>query len=291
MIVVDNNQRGSLKKLDDILEKIIFIQSDIRDQNKIIEISKNVDCIVHAAYVNGTEFFYERPEEIIDIAIKGMLSVIESCKVNNIKELVLISSSEVYQTPIIVPTPENVPLIIPDITNPRFSYGGGKIASELMLMNYCKKNFDKAIIVRPHNVYGVDMGFEHVIPQLIKKILFIKKKKERILKIQGNGSETRAFTHIEDFVNGFEIALRKGNHLDIFHIGSTEEIKILDLAKKISELMAVNVEIESGELKKGSTLRRCPDISKISYLGFKPEIKIHQGLPKVIDWYSNNIKI
>jgi nucleoside-diphosphate-sugar epimerase len=55
--------------------------------------------------------------------------------------------------------------------------------------------------------------------------------------------------------------------------------------------MAVNVEIESGELKKGSTLRRCPDISKISYLGFKPEIKIHQGLPKVIDWYSNNIKI
>jgi dTDP-glucose 4,6-dehydratase/UDP-glucose 4-epimerase len=109
-----------------------------------------------------------------------MLSVIESCKVNNIKELVLISSSEVYQTPIIVPTPENVPLIIPDITNPRFSYGGGKIASELMLMNYCKKNFDKAIIVRPHNVYGVDMGFEHVIPQLIKKILFIKKKKESI---------------------------------------------------------------------------------------------------------------
>jgi nucleoside-diphosphate-sugar epimerase len=291
VIVVDNNQRGSLKKLDDILEKITCIQSDIRDQGKIIECSKNVDCIIHAAYVNGTEFFYERPEEIIDIAIKGMLSVIESCKANNIKELVLISSSEVYQSPSIIPTPENVPLIIPDITNPRFSYGGGKIASELMLMSYCKQNFKKAIIVRPHNVYGIDMGLEHVIPQLIKKILLIKEKKEKILKIQGNGSETRAFTHIEDFVDGFEIALRKGNHLDIFHIGSPEETKIMDLTKKILNLMEVNAKIENSELKKGSTLRRCPDISKISHLGFKPKITISEGLPKIINWYSNNIKI
>lgn len=291
VIIVDNNQRGSLKKLEDIFKKIIFIQSDIRDQTKIIECSKNVDCIIHAAYVNGTEFFYERPEEIIDIAIKGMLSVIESCKANNIKELVLISSSEVYQTPTIIPTPENVPLIIPDITNPRFSYGGGKIASELMLMSYCKQNFKKAIIVRPHNVYGIDMGFEHVIPQLIKKILLIKEKKEKILKIQGDGSETRAFTHIEDFVDGFEIALRKGNHLDVFHIGSPEEIKIIDLTKKILNLMEVNVKIENSELKKGSTLRRCPDISKIRHLGFEPKIKIYEGLPKVIDWYSRNIKI
>lgn len=288
--VVDNNQRGSLKKLESIKDKIHFCELDIRDSQALINSSKDIDCIIHAAYVNGTEDFYIKPKEIVDIAIKGMMNVLEACKVNNIKELVLLSSSEVYHHANIIPTPETIPLIIPDIKNPRFSYGGGKIASELMLMNYCKEDFKKAIIVRPHNVYGVSMGWEHVIPQLITKINLLKNEKRKDLEIQGDGSETRAFIHINDFVDGFDIALKKAKHLEIVNIGNDKEIKIIDLVNTIIKLMNFECEIKSGKLREGSTLRRCPDISKLRSLGFSPNIGLEESLPSIIEWYSKNQK-
>ena len=63
-----------------------------------------------------------------------------------------------------VPTDESVPLSVPDVLNPRYSYGGGKIISELLAVNYGRKSFTRTTIFRPHNAYGPDMGREHVIP-------------------------------------------------------------------------------------------------------------------------------
>ena len=84
-----------------------------------------------------------------------------------------------------IPTDENEALKIPDIFNPRYSYGGGKLVSELICSNYYKEFFEKMIIFRPHNVYGPKMGWEHVIPQIIVKIkelskISIKASNERI---------------------------------------------------------------------------------------------------------------
>ena len=103
--------------------------------------------------------FYTKPELVLDIGIKGIVNVIEASISKGIKDFVLASSSEVYQTPPVVPTSENVPLVVPDPLNPRYSYGGGKIISELMAINYGRKYFDRTVIFRPHNVYGPDMGW------------------------------------------------------------------------------------------------------------------------------------
>ena len=95
VIVVDNNQRGLNKRLDAIRNKIKIVNFDIRNEKQLINASKGVDTIIHAAYVNGTETFYKKPKEILDIAIKGMLNVLNACEMNNIRELALLSSSEV----------------------------------------------------------------------------------------------------------------------------------------------------------------------------------------------------
>ena len=128
-----------------------------------------VDAVIHLAYVNGTKFFYSKPTVILDIAVKGIINVIDACKKKKIKELYLASSSEVYQTPQKIPTDENESLKVPDIYNPRYSYGGGKILTELMGVHFGRKFFKKLVIFRPHNVYGPDMGNEHVIPEFIKR--------------------------------------------------------------------------------------------------------------------------
>ena len=169
--VFDNNSRGTFKNLSAISKNITFIEGDIRDREKVISISKNVDSIIHLAYINGTENFYRKPYEVLDIAVKGMINIIDCMSVNNINELILASSSEVYQQPSIVPTDEKIPLYIPDIFNPRISYGGGKIISELLSINFARSTNKKLIIFRPHNVYGPNMGNDHVIPQFINSII------------------------------------------------------------------------------------------------------------------------
>ena len=102
--------------------------------------------------------------------MKGLTNIIDGCIKFKVKELYLASSSEVYQTPNKVPTDEKEMLKIPDIFNPRYSYGGGKILTELVGINYGKKFFKKLIIFRPHNVYGKNMGNEHVIPEFITRL-------------------------------------------------------------------------------------------------------------------------
>ena len=232
------------------------------------------------AYVNGTKHFYSKPVLILDIAIKGIINIIEACIKNKVKELYLASSSEVYQTPIKVPTNEMESLKIPDIFNPRYSYGGGKILTELMGVHYGKKYFKKLIIFRPHNVYGKDMGNEHVIPEFINRFKSLKEKK---FKIQGSGNEIRSFIYIEDFLQAFELILTKGKHLNIYNIGTSEKIKIKDLAFKLAKIYKKKILLKRTALAKGGTKIRLPDIQKIKSLGFRKKFNLEKGLKKTLD--------
>jgi nucleoside-diphosphate-sugar epimerase len=278
--VFDNNSRGKPERLKTVWKKIKFIKGDIRNKKEVYYATKNVNSIIHLAYVNGTKFFYSKPYEILEIAIKGMINLLDACKISKIKEFYLASSSEVYQTPSKIPTDEKEMLKIPDIFNPRYSYGGGKIISELLGLHFTKKNkFKKFIIFRPHNVYSGDMGKEHVIPEFIERIKNIKKDKKFL--IHGTGNEKRSFIHIDDFINAFDKVFHKGKNQEIYNIGTTEVIKIKDLAKKVAKIYSVKIKLKSTKLNVGGTNIRCPDITKIKKLGFKAKINIDEGLKKI----------
>lgn len=278
--VFDNNSRGKTNRLESVWTKIKFIKGDVRNKKQVYLATKNIHLIIHLAYINGTKFFYSRPYEILEVATKGMLNLLDACKINNIKKFYLASSSEVYQTPFKIPTDENEMLKIPDIYNPRYSYGGGKIISELLGLHFAKKNFKKFIIFRPHNVYGSDMGNEHVIPEFINRIQNIKKD-EKFL-IQGDGNQKRSFIYIEDFIEGFDKVFRKGKNQEIYNIGTTDIIKIKDLAKKISKIFNTKIKFKNIKLNIGGTNIRCPNIDKLKKLGFKPKINLDDGLKKII---------
>ena len=279
--IFDNNSRGNFDKIKDIRNKIKFIKGDIRNY-KYLNISlKNVNAVIHLAYVNGTKYFYSRPVKILEIATKGIINVIDGCINNNIKELYLASSSEVYQTPNKIPTNEDEMLKIPDIYNPRYSYGGGKIITELMGIHYGKKFFKKLVIFRPHNVYGAKMGNEHVIPEFIGRF---KKLNGKNFKIQGTGNEVRSFIYIDDFINAFNLILERGKHLNIYNIGTSEKIKIKELAAKLAKIFNKKIILKKTSLQKGGTKIRLPDIKKIKKLGFKQKIKLSQGLKNILSF-------
>ena len=284
VIVFDNNRRGKISSLNKN-KNIKFINGDITDNKKFDKACKNIDSVIHLAYINGTKFFYKYPDKILEIATKGITNVIDSCIRNNIKQLFLASSSEVYQNPKIIPTPEDIPLTIPDIHNPRYTYGGGKILTELYGIHYAKY-FKKMIIFRPHNVYGPNMGNEHVIPQLIIKINKIKNS-NKPLEILGDGKQTRSFIFIDDFVKSFDLIFKKGKHKNIYNIGNNDEIKIINLAKKIKLISGVSNNTKFIYNKKGSPNRKCPNIIKIRNLGYQMHYNINEGLNLTYEWYKS----
>jgi len=293
VLIADNFERG---KKDSEFKKLLenknisFVKMDLTNSNEFSKLD-SFDFVYHLAAINGTENFYKIPDKVIKVGILGTINMLDWFTEQKKGKFLFSSSSETYAGTMKVlkenfpiPTPEEIPLTIDDPKNPRWSYGAGKIMSEVSIHCYNHlHNFDFSI-VRYHNIYGPRMGTEHVIPQFIERII----KKNFPFKIFG-GEETRTFCYIDDAVNATKLVMEneKANK-QTFHIGrSDEEIKIIDLAKKLFSIAKVNPEIKIELSPEGSVKRRCPDVSKLSALGYKPEVNLDKGLEKTFKWYSD----
>jgi nucleoside-diphosphate-sugar epimerase len=106
--------------------------------------------------------------------------------------------------------------------------------------------------------------------------------------IKGDGRQTRAFVYIDDFINGVVCMLDKGQHLNVYHIGSSEEITIRQVAEKVVECFSRDAEIITGQAPLGETPRRCPDISKLRKLGYEPRVSFNEGIIPTVRWYAEN---
>lgn len=295
--VLDNNSRGRAERLRDLqdrnLKEFEYLEGDIRDPDAVDRACKGVDVVCHLAFINGTEFFYTKPDLVLDVAVKGITNVIEGAIRHHVPELMIMSSSEVYQEPDRIPTDETVALTIPDCLNPRYSYAAGKILSEMMAVNYGRRHFRRVIIVRPHNVYGPDMGEEHVIPQFALRMKALQGQLTDPLPftVQGTGRQTRSFVFVEDFIDGVMMVLERGEHLGIYHIGTQEEVSIAALAHLVAEHFGRPVVIVPGPAAEGGPSRRCPDITKTMKLGYRPKFTLRDALPAVVRWYDERNRI
>lgn len=265
------------------------VHADIRDAEAVDRAVAEADVIFHLAYMQGTQTFYSDPRAVIDVALTGIMNVLHACERHPGKELMLVSSSEAYQIPPqgMTPTDETVPLSVPDVTNPRYSYGGGKIACEIAAMAYAKSGvLKRTIILRPHNIYGPDMGFEHVIPEFCLRMNHLPTDQEEFA-IQGTGFETRSFCHIDDCVQAFMTAYEHGTDQTVYHVGTMEEVTIAELATAVAEQYNRTIWIKPGRLPDGSPPRRLPDIARLQALGYEPKIDLATGLGPTVDWYKN----
>jgi len=289
--VLDRFSRGKTERLPTTIR---ILKGDIRSRKAVLNATWGQDVIWHLAYVQGTQTFYADPKDVIDVALRGIMNVLGACELrkdHNRPDLFLVSSSEAYQTPSegMYPTDETVPLSVPDVTNPRYSYGGGKIASEIAVLAYAQAGLlGRAVIVRPHNVYGPDMGWDHVIPQFAERMAAVPWSLEhQPFPIQGTGKETRSFCYIDDCIDGLITLLSHGEDGNVYHLGNpTQEYAIEDVAHMVASWWGKQITVVPGDLPKGSPTRRKPSIEKMEALGFRPHVSLYEGLALTLDWYK-----
>ena len=296
--IIDNLSRGKADEMFAELttrENVIFLNEDMTQKNFYAKLSGHYDEIYHLAAINGTRNFYERPYDVLRVNLLALMNILEWCNAENCGAFLFSSSSEAYAGTVnrfsdaapFVPSREDIPLTIDNVMNPRWSYGGSKLAGELLTINYCRTRDVPFRIIRYHNVYGVRMGFEHVLPEFFKRV----HDKVNPFPIFG-GQETRAFCAVEDAVRATEaVMLSEKCNGEIIHIGnSTQEIKIIDLLALVFNVANFHPAVEIREAPTGSVIRRCPDTRKLFELtGFKATIPLEKALPKMYSWYEKNI--
>jgi len=149
---------------------ISLIKGDITNQEDWKKIPSDIDYVFHMGAINGTKFFYEIPEKVLEVNTLGTYNMLKWINNSRAKGFFFASSSEIYGIPKIFPTSETEEMMIPDPKNPRFSYSSSKMIGEILCINFAKKYGISYSIGRFHNVYGPRMGFEHVIPEFIKRM-------------------------------------------------------------------------------------------------------------------------
>jgi nucleoside-diphosphate-sugar epimerase len=162
--------------------------------------------------------------------------------------------------------------------------------SEIIALNYGRTSFERVVIFRPHNVFGPNMGWEHVIPQFVLRMKEACRNPADPVRfpIQGTGKQTRAFVYIEDFIDGLMLILEKGEHLGIYHVGTMEEVTIEALARMVGEYFGRPIAVMPSEPALGGTSRRCPDIHRLAALGYLPRWSLRDGLQVTARWYDEN---
>ena len=252
---------------------------------KLWPIFEKIDYVVHMAGIASPTHYKRRPLETIDVALEGVRSALEIAKHHGAKFL-FTSSSEVYQTPDLIPTPETYVGAIPSNTE-RSCYDISKLMAENFVYIYSKNYGVDACSVRIFNSFGVGISEED--SRILPRIASASKSKNKIKIYKTNILPTRTYCPAANTIAGIFKALINGDASQIYNIGiSSPEISVNQLIEMVNDLCGISVEYEyvmPTSVYVHEPLRRCPDISKaMNQIGYNPSVPLSKGLLDFFKW-------
>jgi UDP-glucose 4-epimerase len=295
--IIDNFSSGSIANIPTIYrKKIKIIRADILNE-KILK--KNIflnDLIFHfAAYVGVKNILLNKVKSIETNTI-GTEKVLRFSSIFK-KKVVIASTSEVFGKNYKNSLDENDDFKLGNIQTFRWSYAAGKILDEYLAHSYMIEKKLKVLIVRFFNTVGPKQlsSYGMVIPRFVKSAL----KNENII-VYGSGNQTRAFLHVDDATDALIKLMKINYYKEVIHIGGTQNISILNLAKKIKKITKSNSRIIKVGYKFAYSknkifsniyediIRRHPSIKKIKKLiNFKPKFNLNKILKDIINFHKN----
>ena len=216
-------------------------------------------------------------------------NVIHASYVNKVEKLFFLGSSCIY--PRMAPQPLREEFLLTGALEPTNEpYAIAKIAGVKLCEAYHDQYGCNFISVMPTNLYGPNDTYHpdnsHVLPALIRKFHDAKLNNHNKVTIWGTGFARREFLHTEDFADACFYLMQHYDQKEFVNIGCGEDISIMDLAMLIKNIVGFSGDLLFDHSKPDGTPRKLMDISRLSALGWKPKIKLEQGITSVYKDYE-----
>ena len=289
--LVDDLSRG---RLDEDLSALLgrpgveLVRADLTDPGAWARLAGPWDQTYMLVAVVGVRNVEIDPPRVIRVNTQAVLNLVEWLT-PAAGTVFFASTSEAYAGAVHgtlpIPTPEDVPLSVGAIENPRFAYAASKILGEAAVIHGARARRVPYIVGRFHNVYGPRMGFDHVVPELSQRAL----AREDPFKVYGL-EQRRAFCYVTDAVEAMTRLMEAPRAAgQIVNIGNAEEVSIERLVDIVLRLAEFAPAIERRPAPAGSPSRRCPDISRLRALtGFAPKVDLESGVRLTFAWYRDH---
>ena len=286
IIVFDNYTRDTLSSsIYHDHNNIIVIKGDVLNLELLKKSMKGSDIVIHAAAIAGIDTVIRNPVETMNVNMIGTANVLESAKINNIKDrFIEFSTSEIFGN-YAYKSDENSNAVAGSAGEARWTYAVSKLAGEHLSMAYFKQFKVPTVSVRPFNIYGVGQTGDSAMLKFIKSAL-----NNEDISIYGDGNQIRAWCYVDDFVECILKILENDKSVgESFNIGNSRAIltiyglaqtvcRILNSKSKINFLPALSADVEL----------RIPSTEKAkNILNFRAKVDIEEGVELTANWLKD----
>lgn len=283
--VLDNlTYSGNLSNLDSIIStpEFYFLKVDICNQMGVEGVIKerSIDVIVNFAAESHVDRSIESSYEFLQTNVMGTQNLLDLAKKHGIKRYLQVSTDEVYGSIPVGSWDEDEPL------KPNSPYSASKAGADLLVLAYGKTFGMNVGISRCCNNYGLRQFPEKIIPLFVSNLIDGKR-----VPIYGDGNQIREWIHVDDHCRGVFEVLQNGKPGEIYNIAGTDELRNIELARKIIFYFGKNEDeaFEFVEDRKGHDIRYSLTGNKSrTELGIEPKIDFETGLRETIEWYVAN---
>ena len=289
LTLVDDFSRGRRDAELDALQarpNVACVERDLTRPDALADVGGEWTHVYMLAAVVGVRNVEQDPARVVRVNSLALLHLLDWLPGRG-EVLFFASTSETYAGGVLagtvpVPTPEDVPLSIPDITAPRFAYAASKLLGEAAVIHGARARDLRVVVGRFHNVYGPRMGADHVVPELALRAW----RREDPYRVYG-AEQRRAFCHVADAVEAVtRLVTTPAAWGSIVNIGNDTETRIEDLAALVLRATDFHPRLERLPAPAGSVPRRCPDLTRLRRLtGFDPKVSLEDGVRETVTWY------
>ncbi len=282
--VLDNLSTGNLMNLQGSLDRIDFIEGDIRNPEDLERVLEGIDVVFHQAAFVSVPHSFEKLVACLDTNVQGTRQVLELARLAGVKRVVLASSAAIYGESPDIPHKESGKI---DLLSP---YAYSKYISEVFTRMYTRQLGLDVVALRYFNVFGPrqnpDSDYAAVIPIFIKQFLV-----EESPVIHGDGKQSRDFVYVADVV---QANLRAGDADgvpgQVINICSGKETSLLVLLDTLSEIFNRDIEPLFGNTRAGDIYTSVGDPSlQKQLMDFSVQTTLRNGLIATAEWLKGSI--
>ncbi len=288
IIVYDNFHRDTLSASKYANHKnITIIKGDVLDLEKLTKSMKGADIVIHAAGIAGIDTVIKNPVNTMRVNMIGTSNTLEAARINEIKDRFIdFSTSEVFGS-MAFRSSEGDETVAGSAGEARWTYAVSKLAGEHLAHAYYSQYKLPVVTVRPFNVYGPGQTGEGAIQIFIKRAL-----QNQDIKIDGDGSQIRAWCFVDDFVDCLIKCIEDPKAIgQSFNLGNARAITtILGLAKEVIKVLNSDSKIIFESPLSADIAIRIPSVIKAKeVLGFQAKVDLEDGIRLTARWIKDNL--